>query len=237
MPRPAGAAVIVSCCEPLTKLGAVSVSVGVPVFVSPYQNVAELAPFGIVTVVTDAPNCEAPKLFPADELESVTTTLPVVMGVPLAVCRCTVIGPRFGVADVAPDTALLVMTRLPLLTVSVKVCVADGVTPLVAVRHSVYVPLVPAPGVPASVAVPLWLSVKVTPLGNALTEQPVKFALVIDVTVGEPVVVTVKVPAAPRVNVVLLALVKLGAVPAVDVWNVALTEVHALLTLNFAVTV
>jgi len=52
----------------------------------------------------------------------------------------------------------------PALAVSVKVCVALGVIPLAAVMVRFEVPL--ADAVPASVAVPLWLSVNVTPLGN-----------------------------------------------------------------------
>ena len=64
----------------------------------------------------------------------------------------------------------------------------------------------PAPGVPASVAVPLLLSVKVTPLGRA----PV-LVMTILAPVGKPVVVTVNVPALPTVKVVLLALVMDGA--------------------------
>ncbi len=66
----------------------------------------------------------------------------------------------------------------------------------------------PAPGVPASVAVPLPLLVKVTPVGRA----PV---WVIVAAVGVPVVVTVKVPALPTVKVVALALV--NAAPALTV--------------------
>ena len=60
----------------------------------------------------------------------------------------------------------------------------------------------PAPGVPASVPVPLWLSVKVRPVGSV----PVS----VRVGVGVPVVVIENVPAVPTVNVVLLALVITG---------------------------
>jgi hypothetical protein len=68
-----------------------------------------------------------------------------------------------------------------------------------------YEPAVPVAGVPAIVAVPLPLSLKVTGLGN----EPDSLRA----GVGEPVVVTVKLPAAPTEKVVLLALVILGAVP------------------------
>jgi hypothetical protein len=66
-----------------------------------------------------------------------------------------------------------------------------------------YVPAVPAAGVPASVAVPLPLSLKVTGLGNGPDS--------LRAGVGEPVVVTVNVPAEPTVKVVLFALVIAGA--------------------------
>lgn len=62
-------------------------------------------------------------------------------------------------------------------------------------------PPVPAAGVPASVAVPLPLSVKVTPLGSVP-------ARVMEVAAGE--VVTVKVPALPTVKVVFAKLVNCG---------------------------
>ena len=68
-----------------------------------------------------------------------------------------------------------------------------------------YVPPVPAAGVPPSVAVPFPLFVKVTPFGRAPDS--------LSAGVGDPVAVTVKLPAVPAVNVVLFALVMLGAVP------------------------
>src|SRR5271157_611600 len=89
------------------------------------------------------------------------------------------------------------------LTVRVKVWVAGLPTPLEAVKCREYVPPVPAAGVPLSVAVPLPLSANVTPLGKV----PVSLRL----ACGKAVVVTVKLPAAPAVKVVLLALVMAGA--------------------------
>ncbi len=64
----------------------------------------------------------------------------------------------------------------------------------------------PAAGVPARVAVPSPLSVKVTPLGSA----PVS----VIAGVGLPLVVTVKLPALPAVKVVPSAEVMVGAVPS-----------------------
>ena len=72
-----------------------------------------------------------------------------------------------------------------------------------------YVPAVPDPGVPLSVAVPFPLSLKVTPLGSVPDS--------LSDGVGDPVVVTVKLPAVPTAKVVLFALVMLGAVPALTV--------------------
>ena len=77
-------------------------------------------------------------------------------------------------------------------------------TPLLAVKVSAYVPPVPDAGVPPSVPVPFPLSLNVTPLGSA----PVSLSE----GVGLPVVVTVKLPAAPSVNAVLFALVITGAI-------------------------
>ena len=62
----------------------------------------------------------------------------------------------------------------------------------------------PAAGVPLNVAVPLPLLTNVTPLGSV--------PALLSEGVGAPVVVTVKLPAVPTANVVLLALVIDGAV-------------------------
>jgi len=63
--------------------------------------------------------------------------------------------------------------------------------------------------VPASAAVPLPLSLKVTPLGR----EPLQ----VIVGVGTPVAVTVNDPAAPATNVVLFALVIAGALCTMSV--------------------
>ena len=67
-----------------------------------------------------------------------------------------------------------------------------------------------AVGVPAKVAVPSPLSVKVKPAGNA----PVSMMVL---TVGEPEVVTVKLPAVPAAKVAAEALVIVGGPPTVTV--------------------
>ena len=65
-------------------------------------------------------------------------------------------------------------------------------------------PPVPAAGVPLNVPVPLPLSTKVRPDGNAAPPRAI-------VGAGNPLVVTVNDPAAPSENVVLFALVIAGA--------------------------
>jgi hypothetical protein len=80
-------------------------------------------------------------------------------------------------------------------TVSVKPCVALGLTPFCAVIIMLYVPPVPPPGVPLRTPA----LVNVTPVGRA----PVS----LNVGAGNPVAVTAKEPAVPTVKVVLFALV------------------------------
>jgi hypothetical protein len=91
-------------------------------------------------------------------------------------------------------------------TVRVKLWWAGAPTPLLAVIVRGYVPAVPDAAAPFSVAVPFPLSTNVTPLGSA----PVS----VSDGVGVPVVVTVrKLSGEPIKNVMLLALVILGAIP------------------------
>ena len=96
-------------------------------------------------------------------------------------------------------------------TVSVKLCVASGEVPFDAVIVKGYVPPLPLAAVPASVAVPSPLSVKVTPLGS----EPAGIDK--EASVGTPVVVTVKVPGLPTTKVVEAALVIIGAWSTVSV--------------------
>jgi hypothetical protein len=111
------------------------------------------------------------------------------------------------VKDPAAPTVKVVLVALvnmgAVSTVSVKFCVAFGAIPFDAVNMMLYVPRLPDAGVPASVAVPFPLSVNVTPLGS-VPDSVIAGA-------GGPVAVTVNVPAAPTVNVVLFALVIVGA--------------------------
>src|SRR3954469_1798876 len=95
----------------------------------------------------------------------------------------------------------LVVTAGAWLTVTVSVWVPFGLIPLDAVRLSEYAPPVPAAGVPARVAVPLPLSVKLRPVGR------VPVLVMVGVGYAVDVVVTVKLPGVPTVKVVLDALV------------------------------
>jgi hypothetical protein len=95
------------------------------------------------------------------------------------------------------------------LTVRVKFCVASGDAELCALKTMLYVPSLPAAGIPARVPVPFPLSTNDTPVGR----DPV----LVNDGAGEPAVVTVKVPANPVVKVVLLALVIAGAALTVRV--------------------
>ncbi len=89
-------------------------------------------------------------------------------------------------------------------TARVKLWLAGVPYPLLALMVTGYELFDPAAGVPARVAVPLWLSVKVTPEGRApLSLSPMGVL---------PVAVTVKVPGLPTVKVVVLAEVMAGGV-------------------------
>ena len=99
------------------------------------------------------------------------------------------------------NAALLVLVIAGLwLTVIARLCDALGVVPLAAVKVLVKTPL--AVGVPATVPVPLWLSVNVTPAGNV--------PLRVIVGIGKPLVVTVKDNGVPFGTVTLAALVNKG---------------------------
>src|SRR5437762_935141 len=87
-------------------------------------------------------------------------------------------------------------------TVSVKLCVAFAPTPFAAPTDNVYTPPLPAAGVPDRVAVPSPLLWNVTPAGGVTGSERVG--------AGNPVVVTVKVPADPTVKVAAPPLVMAG---------------------------
>src|SRR5947209_2468398 len=89
-------------------------------------------------------------------------------------------------------------------TLKVKLCDAFGGTPFDAVIVTGYTPPLAPEGVPASVAVPSPLSVKLTPAGSGPDSD--------NDGAGTPVVATVNVPEMPVVNVAWLALVIDGAV-------------------------
>src|SRR5229473_3384207 len=123
--------------------------------------------------------------------------LSVMLGVgdPLVVTVNVPAAPTWKVATFA----LVIVGGWP--TVSVKLCVAFGLTPFCAVNVMANVP--DAVGVPLSVPVPLPLSTKVRPAGKA--------PLSVMLGVGNPVVVTLNVPAAPTWNEVEFRLVIAGA--------------------------
>jgi hypothetical protein len=124
-----------------------------------------------------------------------------------AVSASVVIGKPVDVTvkDPAVPAVKLVLLALVIvgtpLTVMVKLCVAFGSTPLLAVNVRLWDPLATA-DVQASVPVLFLLSVNVAPLGNA--------AVSANVAIGKPVAVTVNDPAVPAVKLVLLALVMAG---------------------------
>ena len=93
-------------------------------------------------------------------------------------------------------------------------------TELVAVIVKVYAPVDPVGGVPDRVAVPSWLSTKLAQAGRPVCPPPVDWLMV---GVGDPVAVTMNVPAVPTVNPVALALVIAGGDVTVNVLLVAVS--------------
>src|SRR6185295_19421536 len=87
-------------------------------------------------------------------------------------------------------TGFCTVMLLPQITVRVKGCPFEPLE-LVAVKLMLYVPGVPGAGVPASVPVPLPLSVKVTPFGNA--------PVLLSDGVGQPSACPVTSPCPPTV--------------------------------------
>ena len=99
------------------------------------------------------------------------------------------------------NVALFALVMASPVTFRVKFCTAFGPAPLTAVKLMGNPP--PLAGFPLSVAVPLPLSVKVTPMGNAPDS--------VIVGTGDPLVVNVNDPGIPTTNVVVLPLVMDGA--------------------------
>src|SRR3954468_18741783 len=94
-------------------------------------------------------------------------------------------------------------------TATVKAWLSAGALPLSALIVNPYVPPLPAVGVPASVAVPFPLSVKLSQAGRV--------PLVGSAGVGAPLVVPENAPAAPTAKEALSALVMVGAPDTVSV--------------------
>ena len=94
----------------------------------------------MVTLVTRAEaNWVVPKVAPLEGLlvRFTVRALPVVTGVPEPVWRRTVIGPRFGVLDVAPDTGVELITRVSGSIVSANFWMLFGLAPFAALTHTV----------------------------------------------------------------------------------------------------
>jgi hypothetical protein len=94
----------------------------------------------MVTLVTGAAaNWIVPKVAPVEGLLARFTIRapPVVIGVPEPLWRRTVIGPRLGVPDVAPETAAELITSVSVLIVSVNTWVASGATLFTPLMHTV----------------------------------------------------------------------------------------------------
>jgi hypothetical protein len=198
--------VIVSCWLPEAYPVAAAPIDGVPVAVDPYQNVAALCPLGMVTLVigVDA-NCVVPNTEPGPLVRSTVRGLPEMIGAPTAFWSRTVIGPRLGVLDVAPDTGGELKTTVPIPMVSMNCWVAPGPMPFRALMQTAYVPPAPAPGVPDSKP----LLENVIPGGNGEGRQPWNAALE-NVGAGLPDAATWKVPALPTWKFAELALVMAG---------------------------
>ena len=155
-------------------------------------------PFDAVTVIENDPVCvgvplRTPPALRVTPVGSAPVSLNVGAGKPVAVTvkELTVL---------IRNAALFALVMAGAwFTVSVKLCVAFGVTPLAAVIVIGYVPPIPAAGVPLRMPPAL----RVMPEGNA----PVS----LNVGAGNPVATTVNEPALPTVKVVLLPLVIAGA--------------------------
>ena len=128
-------------------------------------------------------------------------------------------------ANTAVGDTVMVPVPLPagVAIVSVNCWVALGLTPLEALRQKMVVPA-GEEFVLAMVAVEP-LGVNVTPVGRVVVFEHVpKFALEIEFTAGEPLVVTVKLLGVPVLKLVELALVNDGAMPAVVPVKLAVGE-------------
>ena len=166
-----------------TPLAAVSVKENVPPLPAAGVPASVAVPFPLSVNVTPPGNVPDSLKLPVGKPVEVIVNVPAEPTVNVVLLRLVIAGAWF--------------------TVSVNDCVAFEPTPLAAVSVKENVPPLPAAGVPASVAVPFPLSVNVTPPGNVPTSEMLG--------VGAPVVITVKLPIEPAMNVVLSALTIVGA--------------------------
>ena len=168
----------------------------------------------IVQVPAERNAALAPEIVQTPSVDAVYATGNADDAVPVkaigeALNGCVAIGPN-------------VTVWLALLTVNVNACVAAGAVP-VAVMLNANTPA--AVGVPANTPA----LVKVTPAGSALA--------VVKVGGGEPVAVTLKVPAAPTVKTVAAALVNAGGTGTGEGTTVTAAEAGPVPTAFLATTV
>ncbi len=183
----------------------------VPIPVTVMGNVPVVGP-DVVTCMVELPpevteegvnDTEAPAGRPVAERATVwgplTTVVPIVVVAEL---------PAATLADGGEAEMPKSGGRGAALTTRLKLWVGGVPYPLLAVMVRGYELFDPAAGVPASVAVPSPLSVKVTPDGSAPdSDSPIGLL---------PEAPTVKVPAVPMVKVVVLAEVMIGGVLTVS---------------------
>src|SRR5258708_32000955 len=154
-----------------------------------------------MTNVRDAVGVPLSVPFPLTWLRNATPAGKVPLSVMLGVGDPLVVTLNVPAAPTWKVTAVALVNAGASFAVSVKLCVAFGLTPFCAVNVMANVP--DAVGVPLSVPVPLPLLRIVTP--------PRKIPLSVFLVVGNPLVVTVNVPAAPTWKVATFALVNAGA--------------------------
>jgi hypothetical protein len=126
------AGVMINWLEAEVRPATAPVMVGLAAAVSPYQNVTEDCPAGMVTDVTAAEPAELEKL-PFPEVVVRATVSGMIVGVPLAASSVTVIGPMLVVDEAVPEltplenTSFVGLSRIVSAWVAVSRPVDDAV--------------------------------------------------------------------------------------------------------------